>query len=172
MLSMLVDKWVDVRSTFKKLEETVHVARHFPEDSTYDSFWFHSKYFSKIWVSKLAVWVICVCVLCAGVYGNIEVQWYLWQTFFFRGEKWEFCPLCFLGGLLMLKELLCPSKMLTLNLQLPVGILISNHCFIHNLLYGYLLDEEESNSVLWLATRAGKMELSCPPLYYPPCSKS
>ena len=36
---MLVDKWVDVRSTFKKLEETVHVdARHFPEDSTYDSF--------------------------------------------------------------------------------------------------------------------------------------
>ena len=39
MLSMLVDKWVDVRSTFKKLEETVHVdARHFPEDSTYDSF--------------------------------------------------------------------------------------------------------------------------------------
>ena len=116
---MLVDKWVDVRSTFKKLEETVHVdARHFPEDSTYDSFnWFLSKHFSKIWVAKLGVWVICVCVLCAGVYGNIGVQWYLWQTFFYRGEKWEFCPLCFLGGLLMLKELLCPSKMLTLNLS-------------------------------------------------------
>ena len=44
---MLVsDKRIDMRSTFKKLEQTGHVhVRHFSQDSTYDLFSFLSNFF-------------------------------------------------------------------------------------------------------------------------------
>ena len=57
--------------TRKKLEETMHVhVRLLSQDSTFDLSNFFPKFFSKIWVAKLGVGLICECGLYAGVYGN------------------------------------------------------------------------------------------------------
>ena len=53
----------------KKLEETMHVlVRLLSQDSTFDLTSF--QIFSKIWVAKLRVRLICECGLYAGVYGS------------------------------------------------------------------------------------------------------
>ena len=51
----------------------VHV-RLLSQDSTFDLFNFFPTFFSKIWVAKLGVRLICECGLYAGVYGILEIR--------------------------------------------------------------------------------------------------
>ena len=81
-VSELIRRLTCVRN-LEKLQETMHVhVRLLSKDSTFDLFNFFTIFFSKIWVAKLGVRLICECGLYASVYNNRK---YLIIQF----EQWE-----------------------------------------------------------------------------------